>query len=103
MNIPVTIVCFRQTPESEEMLYFCSERPIEAGDYYIDMALQPFIRVQKAISPKNGIRQRKIEASSSKAYNVPQISEGFLKQYFALDKKDRPIKTHYRIKELTDH
>jgi hypothetical protein len=101
MNLETTIVSFKQTPESEEHIYFCSDRPIEAMDYYINAALQPFIRVQIAFNPVSRERCRKIESSTCKAYNVPLVPLSFVKQYFALEKKDRPIKTYFRILELT--
>jgi hypothetical protein len=98
MNLEITIVSFKQTPESEEDLFFCSDRPIDKGDMYLNNALQPFIRVQKAFKPVVGVRCKRLEASTCRAYyNVPEIPVSFVKQYFALDKKDRPIKTFFRI------
>jgi hypothetical protein len=101
MNLEITIVCFKQTDESNAEIYFCSERHIEAGDYYINAASQPFIRVQKAFKPVSGDRLRKIEASTCGAYNMPTVPQSFVRQYFALDKKERPVKTYFRIPELT--
>jgi hypothetical protein len=101
MNLEITIVSFKQTSESEEELYFCSDRRIESGDYYLNNALQPFIRVQRAFKPVSGERCKKLEASTCRAYNVPEIPLSFVKQYFALEKKDRPVKTYFRIEELT--
>lgn len=97
MNLEITIVSFKQTPESEEELFFCSDRPIDKGDMYLNNALQPFIRVQKAFKPVSGKRCKRLEATTCRAYNVPPVPLSFVNQYFALEKKDRPIKTYFRI------
>jgi hypothetical protein len=97
MNLQCYIV--ENTVNGVTSLYFCSDRPIINGDYYINTSLQPTIRIQRAYRPIVKERCKRIEATSNTAYSVPQIPSSFVTKYFELDKKDRPVKTHFRILE----